>query len=50
MEGCEKGPMLGQSVEGIRFIVRDGAYHAVDSSDLAFRICATHALREGIIE
>lgn len=48
LEGCEKGPMLGQSVQGIRFIVKDGSSHAVDSSDLAFKICAAHALRDAI--
>jgi len=48
LEGCEKGPMLGQAVQGIRFVVKDGAFHAVDSSDLAFRICAAHALRDAI--
>jgi elongation factor G len=48
LEGCEKGPMLGQAVQGIRMIVRDGAFHAVDSSDLAFKICASAALRDAM--
>jgi len=48
LEGCEKGPMLGQAVQGIRFTVKDGSHHAVDSSDLAFKICAANALREAI--
>jgi len=48
LEGCEKGPMLGQAVQGIRMTVKDGAFHAVDSSDLAFKICAAHGLREAM--
>eukprot|EP00026_Physarum_polycephalum_P003192 Phypoly_transcript_03202.p1 GENE.Phypoly_transcript_03202~~Phypoly_transcript_03202.p1 ORF type:complete len:746 (+),score=144.68 Phypoly_transcript_03202:82-2319(+) len=48
LEGCEKGPMLGQAVQGIRFVVKDGSHHSVDSSDLAFKICAAAALRDAI--
>ena len=39
--------MLGQAVLGIRFVVKDGSHHSVDSSDLAFKICAANALRDG---
>jgi len=47
-EGCDKGPLLGQPITGIRMVVKNGAYHAVDSSDLAFKICTASALREGL--
>ncbi len=42
----EKGPVAGFPVVSLKILVNDGSYHAVDSSDLAFRICAATALRE----
>ena len=42
----EKGPVAGFPVVNLKILVNDGSYHAVDSSDLAFRICAATALRE----
>ncbi|MDR3182504.1 MAG: elongation factor G [Planctomycetaceae bacterium] len=42
----EKGPVAGFPVVGLSILVDDGSFHAVDSSDLAFRICAQTALRE----
>ena len=42
----EKGPVAGFPVVNLKITVNDGAYHEVDSSDLAFRICAQTALRE----
>jgi elongation factor G len=45
-ESLEKGPVAGFPVVGLHILVNDGSYHDVDSSDLAFRICAHTALRE----
>ncbi len=42
----EKGPVAGYPVVGLKILVNDGSFHTVDSSDLAFRICAQTALRE----
>lgn len=42
----EKGPVAGYPVVNLKILVNDGSFHAVDSSDLAFRICAQTALRE----
>ncbi|MDR0338430.1 MAG: elongation factor G, partial [Planctomycetaceae bacterium] len=42
----EKGPVAGFPVVGLSILVNDGSFHTVDSSDLAFRICAQTALRE----
>ncbi|MDR1291592.1 MAG: elongation factor G [Planctomycetaceae bacterium] len=42
----EKGPVAGFPVVGLSIFVDDGSFHTVDSSDLAFRICAQTALRE----
>ena len=42
----DKGPLAGYPVVNLKIVVNDGSYHAVDSSDLAFRICAQTSLRE----
>jgi elongation factor G len=42
----KKGPVAGFPVVGLHILVDDGSFHTVDSSDLAFRICAQTALRE----
>ncbi len=42
----EKGPVAGFPVVGLHVIVEDGSYHEVDSSDLAFQICAQTTMRE----
>jgi elongation factor G len=45
-EQLKKGQLIGFPV--VNFLVRlqDGAYHDVDSSEMAFRICAQTAIRE----
>jgi elongation factor G len=45
-EQLKKGQLIGAPVVGFRAIINDGAYHDVDSSDMAFRICAQTAIRE----
>jgi elongation factor G len=53
---CEKGmtdaivegALVGQEVEGLRVVLQDGAAHAVDSSDMAFRICMANAIRDAM--
>mmetsp|Transcript_10351 Transcript_10351/g.12008 ORF Transcript_10351/g.12008 Transcript_10351/m.12008 type:complete len:754 (-) Transcript_10351:134-2395(-) len=53
---CEKGTndafaegsLVGSEVEGVRVVLKDGASHAVDSSDMAFRICMAHAIRDAM--
>ncbi|MDP2600963.1 MAG: elongation factor G [Deltaproteobacteria bacterium] len=45
-EQLKKGLLIGFPVVGVRAVLNDGAYHDVDSSDLAFRICAMTAVRE----
>ena len=39
------GALVGCEVEGIRVVLEDGQSHAVDSSDMAFRICMANAIR-----
>ncbi|MCL2304662.1 MAG: elongation factor G [Planctomycetaceae bacterium] len=41
-----KGPIAGFPVVNLSILINDGSFHTVDSSDLAFRICAQTALRE----
>jgi len=45
-ESIRTGLLIGAPVRGLRAVVVDGAYHAVDSSELAFRNCAVEAFRE----
>lgn len=42
----EKGSLAGYPVNGVRFVLEDGAFHAVDSSELAFRLATIGAFRE----
>lgn len=41
-----KGQLIGQPVVGVTAGINDGAYHAVDSSDIAFQLAAQGAWRE----
>jgi len=41
-----KGPLCGFPVVGVRMVVDDGAYHPVDSSELAFRAATHGAFRQ----
>jgi len=41
-----RGPVARYPVVGLHVIIEDGSYHEVDSSDLAFQICAQTAMRE----
>ncbi len=45
-EQLKKGLLIGFPVVGVRAVINDGAYHDVDSSEMAFRICAMTAVRE----
>jgi elongation factor G len=41
-----KGPLAGYQIAGVKMVLEDGSSHAVDSSDMAFQICARDAFRE----
>jgi len=47
-DAAAKGDLVGFPVEGLRIVLQDGAAHAVDSSDQAFRTCAANAVRQAI--
>jgi len=46
----QKGPKLEFPVTGVRVVINDGAFHAVDSSDLAFQLAARAAFREAYLK
>jgi len=41
-----KGPLTGFPIVGIKMTINDGAYHPVDSSDMAFQTASLSAFRE----
>ncbi len=45
-EQLKTGLLIGAPVPGVRATINDGAYHDVDSSEMAFKICAMTAVRE----
>ncbi len=46
VEQMTKGLLIGAPIVGVKATLVDGAYHDVDSSEMAFRICAMTAFRE----
>ena len=45
-EQMSKGTLIGAPVVGVSIDLDDGAYHDVDSSEMAFKICAMAAFRQ----
>jgi elongation factor G len=45
-EGLKKGPLGEYEVVNVRMRLQDGSYHDVDSSEMAFKICALGCMRE----
>jgi elongation factor G len=43
-----KGPLAGFEVVGAKMVLEDGSSHAVDSSDMAFQVCARTAFRQAV--
>jgi elongation factor G len=39
------GPLAGYGIDSLKVTLVDGSFHAVDSDQLAFEICARHALK-----
>jgi elongation factor G len=49
-KSVEKGSLCGAPITGVRCVINDGAYHAVDSSDMAFQLASIGAFREGYLK
>ncbi len=49
-ESLDKGPLAGFPVVHVKATLLDGSYHAVDSSEMAFKIAASLAFKKGIQE
>lgn len=45
-EQLQKGTLIGFPVVNVRVRLQDGAFHEVDSSEMAFRLCSMAAFRE----
>ncbi len=43
----EKGVMAGFPVVDVKVVLLDGSFHAVDSSDMAFQVCAEACFKQG---
>ncbi|MEI7901222.1 MAG: elongation factor G [bacterium] len=48
IEGMLAGSVAGYPVQNIKVEITDGSYHDVDSSEIAFKIAGSRALREGM--
>ncbi len=49
-KSLEKGSLAGAQITGVRCVITDGAYHAVDSSDIAFQLAAIGGFKEGYMK
>ena len=47
-EALERGVLIGFPVVDVEMELNDGGFHAVDSSDMAFKICARTAFKEAM--
>lgn len=48
-ECCAKGPLAGYPVVGVSAVLYDGSYHAVDSSEMAFKLAGIGAFKQGFM-
>ena len=49
-EMMDKGPLAGFPVLGVRIELDDGTFHAVDSSEMAFKLASRQAFKEAFLE
>ncbi|MBE7382110.1 MAG: elongation factor G [Leptolyngbya sp. SIO1E4] len=49
-EACESGILAGYPVIDLKVTLVDGSYHDVDSSEMAFKIAGSMAMKEGVMK
>jgi elongation factor G len=49
-DSLHKGPLAGYEVINVKMVLEDGSYHDVDSSDMAFQICARDAFKQTFLK
>jgi len=49
-ESCLAGPLAGYPVVGLKAVLYDGSYHAVDSNELSFKLAAIIAFKDGFMK
>jgi elongation factor G len=49
-EALNEGPLAGYPLQNLKVILTDGSYHDVDSSEIAFKIAASQALKKGALQ
>ncbi len=49
-ETLNEGVVAGYPVTDMKVTLYDGSFHSVDSSDMAFKIAALHAIKKGVAE
>jgi len=47
-EALHEGVLAGYPVTDIKVTLYDGSFHAVDSSDMSFKIASSHAVKNGV--
>ncbi|HEY2655024.1 MAG TPA: elongation factor G [Solirubrobacteraceae bacterium] len=48
LEAMQAGVVAGYPVKGVRVRLYDGSYHTVDSSEMAFKLAGSQAMREAL--
>jgi elongation factor G len=49
-EACESGILAGYPVIDLKVTLVDGSYHDVDSSEMAFKIAGSMAMKEAVLK
>ena len=50
VEAMQEGVVAGYPVKGVRVRLYDGSYHTVDSSEMAFKVAGSQAMKQALAE